>query len=122
MTITPLLRRALLVVAVAVAVPAMASNLRFMKDSPLQHFTPEDTKMFRETLNEVLDKGADGEARKWSNPSSEAHGEIKPTKSFDRNGTPCRTLAISNSAKGLSASGRYNFCKPTATGKWTPAN
>ena len=122
MTITSLLRRSLLVVAVAVALPATASNLRFMKDSPLQYFTPEDTKMFKATLYEVLDKGADGEARKWSNPTTEANGEIKPTNSFARNGTPCRTLAISNSAKGLSASGRYNFCKPTATGKWTPAN
>ena len=123
MPLTPLLRRTLLIVAVVVAMPALASNLRFMaKQSPLQQFTPEDMKLFKGTLYDVLDKGVDGETRKWSNPATEANGEIQPTKTFDRKGTPCRTLAISNSAKGISNSGRYNFCKPASTGKWAVAN
>ena len=54
MTITSLLRRSLLVVAVAVALPATASNLRFMKDSPLQQFTPQDMQIFKKTLDPIL--------------------------------------------------------------------
>jgi surface antigen len=123
MSHSSLLRCSLVVAALAAAMPALAgSNLRFMKDSPLQQFTPQDMQMFKQTLYDVLDKGADGEAKTWSNPATEATGEIKAVKTFDRSGTPCRSLAISNSAKGLSASGRYNFCKPAAKGKWGLAN
>jgi 17 kDa outer membrane surface antigen len=117
-----ILRAALVPLLLAFALPAFASNLRFMKDSPLQQFTPQDMAIFKKALADMLDTGKDGDDSKWSNPATEASGELKAIKSFDRSGTPCRTLMISNSANGLSASGRYNFCKPASTGKWALAN
>jgi hypothetical protein len=122
MTALSILRAALVPLLLVCALPVSASNLRFMKDSPLQQFTPQDMEMFKKTLADMLDTGKDGDDSKWSNPATDASGEIKAMKSFDRSGTPCRTLMISNSAKGLSASGRYNFCKPASTGKWALAN
>jgi surface antigen len=113
--------RGLLVAALALATPAMASNLSFMKDTPYTHFTKDDHKIFNAALNEVLEKAADGEARSWSNPDSKAGGELKGVKTFERKGAPCRRVSIANKAKGRSASGEYNFCKQ-ASGKWTLAN
>ena len=108
--------------AICLALPALGGNLDFMKDTPLQKFTPEDMKFFRKALDDILDTGKDGDSSNWSNPTTDAAGELKAIKSFERSGTHCRTLKVSNSAKGLSASGNYNFCKPPSTGKWTLAN
>ena len=118
-----LFRAALVSLVIALCGPAMAaSNLTFLKDSPLQQFTKQDMQIFKQTLGDMLDKAAVGDSKKWSNPATEATGEIKVVKSFDRKGTPCRTMWISNSANGLQAAGQYNFCKPASTGKWGLAN
>jgi surface antigen len=110
-----------LIVALVAMTSASAANMGFMKDAPVARFTDQDMQLFKETLNGVLDSGADGEARSWSNPDTKAGGEIKVIKSFERKATPCRKLDIKNSAKGRSASGQYNFCKKV-TGEWALAN
>jgi hypothetical protein len=111
MTLKDYLRCGLLLAVLALAAPAVASNISFMKDTPYAHFTKEDHKLFNEALNNILNSGADGDSRTWSNPTSKAGGELKVLKSFERKGAPCRTLSIANKAKGRSASGEYNFCK-----------
>ena len=111
---------ALLVALLVAAVPAWAGNLNFLKDAPIGRFNEQDLIIFKQTLIDVLDNGADGEARRWSNPQTQSGGEIKPIKKFKRGVTPCRRVAISNSAKGVSASGEYNFCKQP-TGQWAQA-
>ena len=121
MTAAGRIRVAFLVAALGSATAASAANLGFLKDAPIARFTEQDLTLFKQTLDEVLDKGADGEARRWSNPETKAGGEIKAIKSFERGATPCRRVAISNAAKGLSASGQYNFCKQP-TGQWAQAN
>ena len=103
------------------AVPALAANLGFMKDSPYGQFTEQDLVLFNETLNDVLSNGAEGELQSWSNPKTQAGGEMKPLKSFERKGLACRTLSITNKAKGRTATGRYDFCKQES-GKWLLAN
>ena len=118
---TTCMRLAFLVAALVATTAASAANLGYMKDAPIARFTDQDMALFTETLNGVLDDGADGEARSWSNPDTKARGEIKAIKSFERSAAPCRRLAIKNWAKGRSASGQYNFCKK-ATGEWAPAS
>jgi surface antigen len=108
------------VVALLAMTSAQAANLAFMKDAPIARFTDQDMQLFTQTLNGVLDSGADGEARKWSNPDTKAGGEVKAIKSFARDAMPCRRVAIKNKAKGRSNSGQYNFCKKP-TGEWAPA-
>jgi len=113
-------RLALLAATLLAAMPAPAANLRFLRNTPIANFTKEDLQIFTQTLNEVLDKGPDGEARRWSNAASGAKGEIKPLNTFERNATPCRRAVISNSAGGRSNTGQYNFCKQS-TGQWAHA-
>jgi len=119
MTLKHYLRSGLLAATLAATAPALAFNWLFMQDTPYSHFTEEDHKIFDEAMNDILEKGADGETRTWSNPNSTAGGELKVVKSFERDGVPCRTLSIANKAKGRTASGEYRFCKQTPA-KWTP--
>lgn len=108
---------AALAVSLACAAPARAANMWFMKDTPYGHFTKEDHKVFRAALREALEDGTEGQARSWSNPKTEAGGEITPLKSFERESRKCRKAALSTKAKGRTASGEYNFCR-NADGKW----
>lgn len=94
------------------------SNLSFLSDSPYAYFTPDDHKIFAQARADILSKGADGETSKWSNPATTASGTVKIMKTFKRAEVTCRTLYISNRAKGRAASGQYNFCEKTA-GTWT---
>jgi surface antigen len=121
MTLKACVRSGVLVAILVSAAPAMAVNLSFIKDAPYGQFTKEDHRIFNAALDNLLDQGVDGETRAWSNPASDASGEITPVKTFERAGATCRTLAIANKAKGLSGSGKYNFCRQK-TGKWALAN
>jgi surface antigen len=121
MTLNACICRGLLAAVLASAVPALAANLSFLNDAPFTHFTDEDHRIFSETLNNALDKGADGESRAWTNPKTKASGEIKPLKSFERNGVACRTAHIANKAKGRSSVMEYNFCRQPS-GTWALAN
>ena len=108
---------AALAITLACATPSRAANMWFMKDTPYGHFNKEDHKMFRAALRAALEEGTEGQARSWSNPKTEAGGEITPLKSFERAGMKCRRAALSSKAKGRTASGEYNFCR-NADGKW----
>jgi len=121
MTLNACICRGLLAAVLASAMPALAANLSFLNDAPFTHFTDEDKKIFNGALNNALDKGADGETRAWANPKSKASGEIKPLKSFERSGAPCRTARIANKARGRSSVMEYNFCRQPS-GTWALAN
>jgi surface antigen len=97
----------------ALSLPAFG----LQRDIPYANFTDKDREIFQEALDGALDKDADGRDRSWSNPATKAHGNLKALRSFEREGLPCRTLTISNSAKGRSASGPFTFCKQPA-GQW----
>ena len=83
--------------------PVLAANVD--KDIPYANFTEADRAMFQQALDGALDKGVDGVTTTWKNAETKARGDIRPTKSFERDGRACRTLTISNHAKGRSASG-----------------
>jgi surface antigen len=121
MTLSASVRSGLLAAALSMASLAMAQDMRFMSDNPFVYFTKEDHALFDEAMAEALDKNADGQARPWSNPNTRAGGQLKPVKSFERDGLKCRRVYIASKAKGRSASGEYNLCKQ-ASGKWTMAN
>lgn len=121
MTPGTFIRRSFMAAVLCVAWPALAGNYSYLYDIPYTHFTEEDKKIFFAALDDVLEKGADGEARTWSNPNSRASGNLQPLKSFERKGLKCRRLLMENKARGRSASGEYNFCKKES-GQWTFAN
>jgi surface antigen len=100
---------------------AIATNLSFMKDTPYSRFSAEDRKIFAAAVDSALAKSADGESSEWSNPTTGATGTIKALKTTQRGDLPCRTLAIANKAKGLSATSEHQLCKDKS-GKWTLSN
>jgi surface antigen len=108
-------RGILLAMLAACALPAAAV---IGSDMPYANFTGKDHEIFRKALDGALEKGADGTTIEWSNPETKAGGEIKPLKTFERAGAPCRVVNIANHAKGRSASAPWTLCK-TAPEKWT---
>jgi surface antigen len=113
--IRTLLSVALLALATGLA---MASNVQFLRDSPISKMTPEDLTLMRATIRESLDKTADGTATRWENPKTGASGIVTPLKSFQLDGAPCRLVEIFNEAQGFSGRTRYDFCKqPDGTWK-----
>lgn len=101
----------------AAALPAAAANIG--SDIPAAHFTEKDKAIFREALDGALANGADGATLEWSNPQTGAGGQIKPLRSFERDGKPCRTVSVANQAKGRKNAGEYTLCK--ADQKWVMA-
>jgi surface antigen len=121
MTLKACSRPGWMIAVLALAMPVMAGNYDFLKDTPIAYFTKEDHRLFNEALDNVLDKDMDGDSRAWSNARTGAGGKITAVKTFDQAGATCRSLLIANQAKGLTSSGEYNFCRQ-ASGKWTLAN
>lgn len=115
------LRCAVLAAVLSAAWPATAQVMREMGDAPSVHFTKEDHKIFNAAMQDALEKGADGEIRAWSNPDTNARGELTLVKSFERKGQQCRRMSIANKAKGRSGLAEYNFCKQVS-GQWSLAN
>jgi hypothetical protein len=96
---------------------AGAYNLRFLKHSPVRHFTEQDWEMANAATRQALRESKDGETVAWENPESQSSGTITPLETKSQNGATCRILKIENRAKGLSASSTYPFCqKPD--GSW----
>jgi surface antigen len=109
------MRRTFLIALLASCMPTLVAGIQ--DDIPYASFTDKDRAIFQKALDGALDKDADGKASAWSNPDTKARGEIKPVKSFQRAGSPCRTATITNHAKGRSATGPFTFCKE-ASGRW----
>ena len=117
----PILRIPALFIALAlVAGPAAAQDLRFLAETPYAYFKKEDKAIFSKALNDALESAADGETKAWSNPKTNAGGQLKALKSYEAKGLKCRTLHIANKAQGRANEGDYNFCKQ-ASGKWAIA-
>ena len=92
-------------------------GLEFLSKSPMAYFTPEDSRLFKKTLYDVLDNHPDGKTVKWMNQETKHSGKIKATKTYVQKGVNCRTVKLFNSAGGATGQGKYNFCKNDA-GSW----
>lgn len=108
---------AIAVMASAAALPAHAFNTQFMNNTPLSKMTSEDVTLFRAAVYAVLDEGADGSTRPWSNPKTRAGGEITAVRTFEERGESCRELEIANSAGGLSNRSVSTLCRVPG-GNW----
>ena len=109
--------RALIGILAIVALPAAASNLDFLQDTPLSEFSDEDRKLFAATLAQTLSEADDNEVRKWSNPATKFGGEITPLRTRTRGDTVCRDVAIVNTAKARTEKSVYTYCRERE-GEW----
>jgi len=110
-----------LVVTAPAALPAHAFNTQFMNNTPLSKMTTEDVTLFKAAVYAVLDEGADGSTRPWSNPKTRAGGEITAVRTFEERGESCRELEIANSAGGLTNRSLSTLCRVPG-GNWRLKN
>jgi surface antigen len=100
------------------ASPSFAlSGLGFLAKSPIAYFTPEDSRLFKNTLYDVLNSQPDGKIVKWMNQKTGHSGKMKSTRTFVQNGLTCRRVNLFNSAGGVTGQGKFNFCKQE-DGSW----
>ena len=103
-------------------VAAEASNLNFLKDTPLSYIKKADMDSLKRTLVEVLNTKQDGEVSRWSNEDTGnvvlITSTMKPESTSHEGNKTCRRVSIILSAKGQSMDLHPAFC---ATGKtdWT---
>jgi surface antigen len=103
-----------------ISLPASALNWSFLQYSPVTRFTDQDWDLLRQAGEKALERGADGEIERWSNPATGASGSIQPLDTTDREGTTCRLTVISNSAGDASGTSRFTFCRQQ-DGAWRVA-
>ena len=96
---------------------AMAVNLLSTRDLPVHHMTEEDRGILMVATVDTLERNRDGEAARWENPKTGAHGDLTPRVSFERDGRPCRDLEVANSARGHDNRLVLTMCKQ-ADGEW----
>lgn len=117
------MNRLLSIIAAALLTLPMASpsfalgGLEFLAKSPIAYFTPEDSRLFKNTLYDVLNNQPDGKTVKWMNQKTGHSGKIKSARTFARDGLTCRTVKLFNSAGGVTGEGKINFCKQE-DGSW----
>lgn len=94
------------------------SGLGFLSKSPIAYFTPEDSRLFKHALYEVLDKQPDGKTEQWKNEQTGHFGRIRSVSTSREHGTTCRRILLFNSAGGVTGKARFNFCRqPDGTWK-----
>ncbi len=102
----------------SMASPSFAlSGLGFLAKSPIAYFTPEDSRLFKNTLYDVLDNQPDGKTATWMNQKTGHSGKIQSTRTFVQNGLTCRAVEFFNSAGGVTGQGKFDFCKQK-DGSW----
>ena len=97
--------------------PAHNAGVSFLKEAPVRFFNEEDRRLFKEAVQRTLEKVPDGEISSWKNPATESAGVMKPIRTYQDNGTTCRTVEILNRAAGRTGESVIDFCKQ-ADGKW----
>src|SRR5262245_32891677 len=102
---------------VAAGLPVHGQNLGFLRDSPIQKMTPDDTKMMMRNSTEALNRNADGETSGWSNSKTGASGTATPLRTFTQKGMKCREIRYTNHAGGFNGETTFNLCR-VASGEW----
>ena len=102
--------------AASVAVHAQ-TNMRFLKDAPIEKMTQEDLGLMLKNSNEALSRNADGETSGWANAKTGASGTATPLRSFTQKGMKCREAQYTNHAAGLNGGGKFVLCR-VADGSW----
>lgn len=85
--------------------------MRFLGQSPVAFFTPDDTKLFHDTGAYVLNNLGAGQSKSWSNPATGAQGRITVQQAFnDSSGRPCKRVGVYNEARGIQGESTMTLC------------
>ncbi len=94
-----------------------ASNWQWLKNAPVMSFDEQDWELLQETINQTLDKGADGDSREWRNPETGNFGSVQVLDTRITDTGSCRNLVISNTSRPEKGVTRLNYCRQP-DGQW----
>ncbi|MBC8746268.1 MULTISPECIES: RT0821/Lpp0805 family surface protein [Paraburkholderia] len=98
-----------------------ASNLNFLKDTPITYMRDADRKALNNVAQKALDTKKDGESIEWSNAGTgnpvSITGTVTPRDTTQDGDRTCRTVTLVAVAKGQTQSWTPVACK-TGNGLW----
>ncbi|MGF6918170.1 RT0821/Lpp0805 family surface protein [Paraburkholderia sp. 40] len=98
-----------------------ASNLNFLKDTPITYMRDADRKALNNAAQKALDTKKDGESLDWSNAGTgnpvSITGTVTPRDTTKEGDRTCRTATLVAVAKGQTQSWTPVACK-TGNGPW----
>ena len=108
------------VALLAVSAGSVASNLNFLKNTPISFMREADRKALNDAAQKALEK-KDGEVVPWSNAGTGnpvvINGTITPHDTSTKGDRTCRTTTLVANAKGQTQSWTPTVCK-TGSGPW----
>jgi len=106
-------------VCAAAALSAHAqNNLNFLHDTPISYFSNADMASLTKAVQQVRDKGNDGDVVAWQNTGGRTPIAAKLTPvTTEQDGKTCREITTDIAAKGQSMTLKPLYCK-TGAGKW----
>lgn len=99
------------------AAPVHAIGMRYLEDAPFVIFNEQEKQFYLDTLHRFLDSAKDGDETEWRNTDTDSGGQIRVKNTFERDGTTCRRIWVTNHAGEHTGAGTYVFCK-SDDGSW----
>jgi len=103
------------------AASSHATNLNFLKDTPITYMRDADRKALNAAAQKALETGKDGESFKWSNAGTGnpvvIGGTVTPHDTTKEGERTCRHATLVATAKGQTQTWMPTVCK-TGDGPW----
>lgn len=117
-SVTRILTSAVLLAGAGVT---FASNLNFLKDTPISYMKDADKKALNDAAQIALDRNKDGESSTWSNSGTgnavPIHGTVTPRDTLKDGDKTCRSATLTAIAKGQTQTWTPTVCKQ-GNGPW----
>ena len=88
-----------------------AGDLKFLAGTAVSYFNDEDVSLMNKAARQVIDAGAVGAKRTWSNSKTGNSGRVTVLRNFSAaDGTPCKRLRVENKARKTQDTNDYTVC------------
>src|SRR5688572_12432372 len=101
----------------ALAYPALAIDMRFMKEAPITRLGADELKTFTAFVEKTLNEGGEDATVEWKATKATFTSKLTPQKRFKDGALECRDMRIESDSHDRSERGTYTFCKK-AKGGW----
>ena len=105
----------------ASCVCAFATNLNFLRDTPISYMKPPDRQALNQAAQHALNTKKDGESMTWNNERTgnpvRIDGTVTPRDTTESGGETCRKITLVAVAKGQTQSLTPTACKKPS-GEW----
>ncbi len=87
-----------------------ASVYGFLEQGAMRYFSPAELEQMSATIDKVLANPSASETLSWKSAKTDARGSVRPGKSFEAQGMPCRRLEITNFVQGREDRSVVDMC------------